>query len=344
MFLAGRPTGTHLDPQLQEDLGLHQALEFLAGFAADALEALAAAADDHALVGVTLDHDGGADAAHLAFLFPFVDDHGRGVGELIAGQAEQLLADDLAGQELLAAVGQCVFFVVPVLLGQVGLEDGKQPVHVGLLLRRHGHVLGKRMTLLHALEPRQEIAATLDLVELVRDQHHRLALGDQGQHLGVVHAKTAGFHQEQHQVHIRQRGLHGAVEVAVERGGVLHLEARRVDEDELRFFHRAHPGDAMPGGLRLLGRDADLLAHQGVHQRGLADIGPAHDGDQAAARRRRVGVAGFGGGRGGGIHGVIVRQMKTRWERGGTGRAARIKWRRPARRGAGASVARPVGR
>ena len=59
----------------------------------------------------------------VALLLELVDHDGRGVGQLVAGQAEQLLADDLAGQEAFAAVGQRVFLVEPGLLGQVGLDD-----------------------------------------------------------------------------------------------------------------------------------------------------------------------------------------------------------------------------
>src|SRR5574343_566662 len=59
VFFAVGPTRTHLDPELQEDAAVHQVLQLLACLGADALEALAALADDHALVGIALDDDGG---------------------------------------------------------------------------------------------------------------------------------------------------------------------------------------------------------------------------------------------------------------------------------------------
>ena len=68
---------------------------------------------------------------------------------------------------------------------------------------------------------------------------------------------------------------------------VLGLEARRVDEDELRAVDGADAGDAVARGLRLARGDADLLADQRVQQRRLADVGPADDGHQAAALRGR---------------------------------------------------------
>ena len=193
--------------------------------------------------------------------------HGAAVGQLVAGQAEQLLAHDLAGQEAVAAVGERVFLVQPLAFGQVRREDLEQALHVGVLLRRHRHELGEGMALLHALQPGQHVVAALDGVELVGDQQHRLVRRQQRQHLGIVQPEAAGLDHEQHHVDVGQRGQHGAVERAVQRGAVLHLEAGRVDEDELRRPDRADAGDAVARGLRLARGDADLLPDQRVQQR-----------------------------------------------------------------------------
>ncbi len=56
---------------------------------------------------------------------------------------------------------------------------------------------------------------------------------------------------------------------------------------------RVDAGDAVARGLRLARGDADLLADQRVHQRRLADVGPADDGDHAATET---------GGSGGCVH------------------------------------------
>ena len=61
-----------------------------AGFSA---QALAPAADDHALVGFAFHNDGGRDAAQLALVFPFVDDDGGRVGQFVAGEAEFVPSD-----------------------------------------------------------------------------------------------------------------------------------------------------------------------------------------------------------------------------------------------------------
>src|SRR6476661_6932434 len=95
------PPGTHLDPQLDEDLGAEQLLEFLPRLGADALEPLALVADHDGLVAVALHDDGRGDANEPAMLrarllVELVDHDGRRVGELLARQPEQLLAHGLA--------------------------------------------------------------------------------------------------------------------------------------------------------------------------------------------------------------------------------------------------------
>ena len=64
---------------------------------------------------------------------------------------------------------------------------------------------------------------------------------------------------------------------------MLGLETRRVYKHELGFFLGMDASDAVARGLRLARGNRDLLAHQCIHQRGLAHIGLANDGDQAAA-------------------------------------------------------------
>ena len=84
--------------------------------AADAFKPLTALADDHALVRLALDHDGGADAAEVALFLVFVDDHGGRVGQFFTRQAKQLFAHEFAGQETVTAIGECVCLMQPGLL------------------------------------------------------------------------------------------------------------------------------------------------------------------------------------------------------------------------------------
>src|SRR5437899_193431 len=82
---------------------------------------------------VALDDDGCGDASQVALFLELVDHHRRAVGQLVAGEAKQLLADQLAGEEALAAVGERLFVVEPALLRQVRFDDGEQALDIGVL-------------------------------------------------------------------------------------------------------------------------------------------------------------------------------------------------------------------
>ena len=220
-------------------------------------------------------------------LLEFVDQYGGGVGQLVAGETEQLLAHGFAGQEFFAAVGEFVLRVFPGLLRQIFLADGEQPQHVPGVLGRHRDEFGKRMSLLHLLQPGGNGGAALHLVEFVGHQQCRHTGLEQRQNLGIGRRELAGLHHEQHQIDIADSAQHGLVQRFVQRPRVHGLEAGGIHKDELRRAHRANAGDAVPRGLRLARGDADLLAHQSVEQGGLADVWPADDGDRAAALCRR---------------------------------------------------------
>ena len=59
------------------------------------------------------------------------------------------------------------------------------------------------------------------------------------------------------------------------------VNARRVDEDDLRGLAGENAQDAIARGLRLGRDDGNLLAQQRVQQRGLAHVRLADNGDKA---------------------------------------------------------------
>ena len=63
------------------------------------------------------------------------------------------------------------------------------------------------------------------------------------------------------------------------------LEARQVGEDKLVVLPVRDAVDPAAGRVRNGRGDRDLLAHERVHQRGLTDIRPAGDGDEAGLHR-----------------------------------------------------------
>ena len=59
------------------------------------------------------------------------------------------------------------------------------------------------------------------------------------------------------------------------------MNARRVDEDDLPVGPGADADDAVPGRLRLVRDDRQLVADEPVEQRRLAGVGPADEGDES---------------------------------------------------------------
>ncbi|CAB4846611.1 unannotated protein [freshwater metagenome] len=75
---------------------------------------------------------------------------------------------------------------------------------------------------------------------------------------------------------------HEGVEAFTEQGAWL-VKAGRVDEYQLRVVAVDDAPDGVTRGLRLTRGDGDLLAHQGVGERGLAGIGSADETSEAGA-------------------------------------------------------------
>ena len=169
------------------------------------------------------------------------------------------------------------------MLGQVFFANAQHALNVLGVFGRHGHKLGKSVALLHVLQPRRNVSAAIDLVELVGHQERGYVFAQERQHFGIGLVEHASFDHKQNQVHITYGTQHGFVQRAVERVVVPGLKARRVDKHKLGGTAGMDAGDAVTRGLRLARGNADFLPHQGVHQGGLAHIGLAHNGHQPAA-------------------------------------------------------------
>ena len=223
-------------------------------------------------MGVTLNHNGGGDAqqpfllAAPGLFAKFVDDHGRGIGQLVAGQAKQLFPNRLTGQKFLAAIGQFIFSVPPGLLGQKALAQHQQSFYVAGIFSRHRDKFSEGMALLHLLQPGRNVAAAVDLVELVGHQQRRNIFAKQAQHTGISLIELTRLHHKQDQVNIAHSAQHRLVERAVQSVVVAGLEARGVNKHELGRALGAHTGNPVPGGLRLARGDADFLAYKCIEQ------------------------------------------------------------------------------
>src|SRR5262249_57663965 len=108
-----------LDEEPEVDLGPQERLDLAAGGGADRLQHRPAPADEDALLALALDEDRGLDAHERLPLLEAVDDDGGGIGDLLAGLAEDLLADHLGDEEALGLVGEEVLGIERRALRQV---------------------------------------------------------------------------------------------------------------------------------------------------------------------------------------------------------------------------------
>src|SRR5690606_15248268 len=198
------PAALHLDPDLEIHRAVEELLELHARLGRDALELLAALADDHALVAVAVDDDGGEDAAQPPLGLELLDLDGDAVGQLVTEQAEQLLAQELGGEEALAAVGDVVLLEHRRPLGQQRHGGRDEAVDVAAALGRQRHDGGEVAQLAHPQNEGQQYGLVLEAVDLVDDQHDLPVRRQQIEDLAVVVAEAPGLDDEVHDVHVRQ--------------------------------------------------------------------------------------------------------------------------------------------
>src|SRR3954447_15664976 len=280
------------DVQVQVHPGAEQLLQADPGLAADRLDHLAAAAEQHRLLALPLDVQQGV---HLDQLVP---------GALAVGTADQLLdGDGEGGRDLLAHL----------LQRRLADQLGDLPLDVGvggLLLGVHRRPLGQ--------QPDQQVLEQLDLVALHRaDRHHLggvdqgarghqllgdlllargVGLGDHDDDGGRELAQLAGDEPvagadglvggdaEDDDVDVGEGVADDVVEPAAQQAARL-VQSRGVDEHQLPAGPGHHAADGVPRGLRAVADDADLRADHRVGQRGLAGVGTADQAGEAAAER-----------------------------------------------------------
>src|SRR5690606_5469529 len=282
---AVRPALAHLDIDLQVHRLVEQLGNVLARLGGDALHVRPAGAQQDGPVAVALDHDTGGHAGVLVGFFPLLDDNRTAIGQFVAHQPEDLLAQQLGGDETHRPVRQRVFLEQRLALGQAAGDLVEQLTELLVLdgADRHHGIIG--MLGDDPGDERIELIAALERVDLADHQDGPARLGQQRQQLGIAVGPLARLDHMHHHVHLGQRLRDHAVHHAVHGAAMTRLEARRVDEHELLVLPRQHAMDAMPRGLRFARHDGDLRADQGVGERRLADIGTADHGNEAGPER-----------------------------------------------------------
>ena len=229
----------------------------------------------------------------LGVLDVIADDANR-VRHLLAKVEEELLAHELRHKVLGCGVRVHVIGEPLGAFGQVSRDklhecvdvealargDDQLVVEMGKLARSAklgGDLLGRRLV---RLGDHQELEVCLGAVDVAR-------------HPGIARANGLGRVDEKgNHVSIGELGQRSLVELLAE--AVLGLvEARRVDDNELRVGRVHHGAKALARGLRHGARDGHLLPHARVDQRRLANVGPADQCHEAAPEGRAAVVVAF---------------------------------------------------
>jgi len=198
------------------------------------------------------------------------------IGNLLVVITQDLLADNLRHKEARGLVGKLVFVEICGAFGQQLADAFHEDIGAKLVLGRDGQYLGigqQRVPSLH------DIAQTLlvGLVDLIDEQQH-----GNGHGLHAVEEIHVFLRILHHVGHIEKDVCVGQCRLREGQHHLLHLVVgleytRGIREDNLHVGRVDNAHDAVPGGLCLESGDADLLAHQLIHQRRLAHIGISYD-------------------------------------------------------------------
>jgi hypothetical protein len=208
------------------------------------------------------------------------------VRHLLAHLLQRRLADQLGDLPLEVVVGGLLLRVQRWPLGQQLDEQVGQQLDLVPFQRADRHHLGGVDQLAggHQLVGHLLLARRVGLGHHHDDRRRHLAqpAGDEG--VAGAHRLVGGDAEDDH-VDVGQGVADDVVEPAAEQAARL-VQARGVDEDQLPVGPVDDAAEGVPGGLRAVADDADLLADQRIGQGGLARVRPAHQGGEAAAERR----------------------------------------------------------
>src|SRR5680860_911552 len=280
------PVALHADAGLEVDADTEQRLELAPGLGAGGLEHGAATPDDDALLRLPLDAHGRPQAQEIGACVRFVvvdlAVHRDRMGQLVAGDGDELLAQDLGREHGLGLVGDHAFRVVGRALGEPGLELVDEGIRARARLGRQRH---EGVVVAELPRRRRQLVGDgclPDRVDLVHDEHRGGLdpVHDLGDEAVAAADRRGGVDDVADHVDLGQ-GREGALVGALPERGAGLVQPGRVEEHDLTDgLVRAHPADLAPGGLGTIRSDRDLGANQAVHQRRLADIGSTDDGHE----------------------------------------------------------------
>src|SRR5918998_6261635 len=281
--------------QVQVHPRAEQRLHAVPRLGADLLDDRAAPAQQHGLLAGALDVEQRVDLDQLAAVplgvgtaGHLLDGDRQRVRHLLEHLLQGGLADQLGDLPLDVLVGGLFLRVERRTLGQQADEQVLEQLDLVAAHCAHRHDLGG----LDQLAGGQQLLGDLLLRRGVDLGHHdddrRLHLAQLPGDEPVAGADgLVGRYAEDDDVDLGEGVADDVVEPAAQQALGL-VQAGGVDQHQLPARAVDDAADRVPGGLRPVADDADLLADQGVGQRGLARVGAAHQTGETAPVRRLV--------------------------------------------------------
>ena len=209
-----------------------------------------------------------------------LDDDLDGVRHLLERAPQDLLADELGEHDRLRLVGDVVGLEHELALGQQAAEVLDERVDARALARGDREDVVGDLELGRRLEHRDDVGV-VDAVDLVdRDDDRHLGSLERAGDEPVAGADALlGVEQEQRGVGVAHLALDARLHALGQRVARA-LDARQVDEHELRVAAHGDAADRAARRLRLVGDDRDLLPDDRVDERRLADVRASGERDE----------------------------------------------------------------
>ena len=195
--------------------------------------------------------DRSEDAAKIAFMLKLVNHYRRAIGQFVAGETKDFLADDFGGEKALRLVSQVVGIKHWFADGKQFLDLGKQGVGLRSFAGRHWHY-SRELTDCRQFHHRScQRGTILEQIDFVGHCDHRRFCRDQLKHGAIGGREARGVPHPKHDIHLFQRTTNATVEALVHLATVLGLETGSVDKNELCSRSSQDATQRQACGLRL---------------------------------------------------------------------------------------------
>ena len=279
------PILRHFDPEVQEDRGADEVLDFISCILAGFFEDAAFVADDDALLGVSFHENGAANVDLAIFSFvEFLGEYADGVRHFFAGAKEELFADDFLDNISFRLVSHHVVREILRPFRQVlghHLHQGIQIIP-GLGRQRYDFCKFVNLAVLHQFLQELFFGNQVGLRE--GQDHRHLSILQEGNDVSIPGAQgvVAGA-KKYDEIHFVQ-SVHGVLADHFAQLALGFVHPWGVQENHLGIVAVPHAGDFISCRLGVMGYDGNLLPQKGIHQRGLPHIRTAHQGYKAGMK------------------------------------------------------------